>query len=516
MHNLIFIFCILITLTPTSFAQDISDADILIIGGTVVDGSGGEPYRADLMISNGSIVRIGIIDTSRVKSGRVIDAAGMIVSPGFIDAHAHGDPLETPDFKNFLAMGVTSIVLGQDGASPHAEDLSGWFAKVDALHPGVNIALFAGHGTLRTLAGKGTETGPLPMNATELNTMTKLIENAMVSGCFGFSTGLEYEPGRFASLDELVTAASSVHRHGGMVMSHMRSEDEDTIAEALDELLEQGIRSGAPVHVSHIKIVYGNDVNQAKRLLAQMEEVRTSGVRVTADIYPYIASYTGIGIVFPEWARPPHIYSDVVAARRGELAAYLRERITLRNGPEATLFGTHPYAGKTLAQVAEELDKPFEDVLIDDIGPGGMSAAYFVMNEDVLRTFLTDPHVMISSDGSPAMRHPRGYGTFAKIIRQYVSEENVLTLEEAVYKMTGLTARTLGLDALSRPRGLIKDGFAADVLIFDPDEVEDRATFEEPHLHAKGFEYVIVNGSVAKEGEIFSGERTGRVLYRNR
>jgi N-acyl-D-amino-acid deacylase len=499
---------LLVLCVPVS-SQTTYDADILITGGTIIDGTGDERYRADLIIKDGRIVRIGIFETGSVSARDVIDATGKIVSPGFIDAHAHGDPLQTPEFRNFIAMGVTTITLGQDGASPEYIDLTEWMQRVNARNPAVNIVMFAGHGSIRNLAGVGTDTTP---GRDRIDEMKHLIESAMEAGCFGVSTGLEYEPGRFASTEELVAIANAAGSKGGMVMSHMRSEDGDKVIEALDELLNQGKESGTPVHVSHIKVVYGNDTDFAKYLLSRMDETRRAGIRVTADIYPYTASYTGIGIVFPEWARPPNVFKEVVANRRAELAAYLRERVESRNGPEATLFGTAPYAGKTLAQIARELGKPYEDVLIDDIGPGGAGAAYFVMNEEVLRTFLLDPFVMISSDGSPEMRHPRGYGSFARIIRKYVGEEGLLSLEEAIYKMSGLTARTLGLEDSSQPRGFIKEEYAADVLVFEPELIFDRATFEEPHRLAEGFEYVIVNGDIVKEGESFRDQRRGRVL----
>jgi N-acyl-D-amino-acid deacylase len=241
-----------------------------------------------------------------------------------------------------------------------------------------------------------------------------------------------------------------------------------------------------------------------------MEEARNQGIYVTADIYPYTASYTGIGIVFPDWAKPPYRYEGVVKSRRDDLAAYLRKRVNLRNGPSATLFGTPPWAGKTLAQVAAELDKPFEDVLIDDIGPNGASAAYFVMDQELQDRLLIDPYVMICSDGSPTMRHPRGYGSFAKVIRYYVQEAKLLKLEVAIHKMTGLPAATIGL--LEQKRGLLKVGFAADILVFNPDDVIDRATFENPHELSEGFEWVIVNGVPVRADGEFTGKRGGEML----
>jgi N-acyl-D-amino-acid deacylase len=289
-------------------------------------------------------------------------------------------------------------------------------------------------------------------------------------------------------------------------MSHMRNEDEDAIAESVAELVNQGLASGANVHASHIKIVYGNDPQQAEDVLSIMRDAREQeGLRVTADIYPYSASFTGIGILFPDWALPPNNYDEVVESRRADLVEYLTNRVGMRNGPDATLFGTEPYAGMTLAEVAADLNKSFADVLIDDIGPNGASAAYFVMDEEVMAQFLIDPFVMVSSDGSPTMRHPRGYGSFAKIIHRFVMSEELLSLEEAIYKMSGLPAETLGLanrNMTATPRGLIREGFAADLLIFDPPEIRDTATFENPHAYAEGFDWVFVNGvPVIEEGQ---------------
>jgi N-acyl-D-amino-acid deacylase len=206
-----------------------------------------------------------------------------------------------------------------------------------------------------------------------------------------------------------------------------------------------------------------------------------------------------------------------VESRRDELAGYLRERVNSRNGPEATLFGTPPWAGKTLKEVADSLNKPFEDVLIDDIGPHGAGAAYFVMNEEVMKRFLTDPYVMVSSDGSPTMHHPRGYGSFAKIIDDYVITEQLLTLEEAIYKMSGLPAKTLGLSddpEVETQRGVIKEGFSADLLLFDPENIRDAATFENPHQLAEGFDWVFVNGIAVIENGERNKELPGGVLRR--
>jgi N-acyl-D-aspartate/D-glutamate deacylase len=481
--------------------------DLLIRNGTLIDGTGAPGRQADVLILGDRIARVGSIDAESVSAERVIDATGKVVTPGFINAHSHGDPLKTPEFENSLAMGVTSICLGQDGESP--EDLAGWMRAVEQARPAINVATFVGHGTVRNLAGVGLQPDPAPR---QIEAMQRLVREAMEQGCLGLTTGLEYQPGSFANLEELAALAQPVGQAGGLVMSHMRSEDDDQIAAALDELLAQGRRGNCPVHVSHIKVGYGHGAARAERLLAQMEAARAAGLRVTADIYPYNASYTGIGIMFPDWAKPPHDYAEVVRTRRAELADYLRRRVTKRNGPQATLFGTAPWTGKTLAQVAAELDKPFEDVLIDDIGLHGAEAAYFVMDAELQERLLVDPHVMICSDGGATSQHPRGHGAFARVIRKFVVERKLLSLEEAVRKMTGLTAATVGLERLKR--GRLAKGYAADLLVFDPTRVCDHATYEQPHQLSTGFDWVIVNGRIAHENGRATGVRAGRLLKR--
>ena len=486
-----------------------AEYDVLIRGGVVIDGTGAPGYLADVLIRGDRIARIGQIDAQTVRAARVIDATGKVVTPGFIDAHSHGDPLGTPALENFLAMGVTTICIGQDGESP--PNLKAWMYEVEQTQPGTNVATFVGHGTVRELAG--VEDGALP-TPEQLQHMQSLVRAAMDAGCLGLSTALEYQPGSFADLNELIAMAKPVGQAGGLVMSHMRSEDDDQIEAALAELLAQGERGACPVHVSHIKTVYGHGAQRAEQILALMAAARERGQRITADIYPYNASYTGIGIVFPDWAKPPHDYAAVVRERRAELAAYLRQRVTKRNGPEATLLATPPWTGKTLAQVAQQAGKPFEDVLIDDIGLDGADAAYFVMDAALQERLLRDPHVMICSDGSQTSRHPRGHGAFARVLHELVTRRGLLTLEAAVHKMTGLTAATTGLDQCQR--GRLAEGFAADVLVFDPQAVRDTATYESPHQLACGFDWVIVNGQIARSPEGTSPRRAGKLLRRRK
>jgi N-acyl-D-amino-acid deacylase len=489
--------------------------DWLIYGGTVVDGTGRAGEALDLLVRGDRIAHLGRVDPDTLKVRERFDAGGLVVVPGFIDAHAHGAPLDDPSFPNFLAMGVTTILLGQDGGSPEAATLDAHLDTVDRARPAVNVAYLVGHNTLRAESGVGFA-APSPDGSSRI---AALVARGMDAGAFGLSTGLEYDPGTRADLEELVAIAAPVAARGGIVMSHMRNEDADAVEASVEELLEQGRRSGARVHASHLKVVLGSDVSQANRLLDAMARARLDGVRVTGDVYPYTASFTGLAILFPDWARPPHDYEAVRRTRRGELADHLRARVQARNGPGATLFGSGELpgygdlTGRTLEEVAREVGRPFEEVLLE-LGPAGARAAYFVMDEAVMRTFLLDPWIVVSSDGSPTMSHPRGYGSFPLVIRRYVVEERALELEEAIRKMTGLTASILGLDDPGRvrvPRGMLATGWAADIAVFDPTALRDEAAYEAPHRLARGMSGVWVNGRLAwtEEGP---GPRAGRAL----
>ena len=483
--------------------QDTATFTLLIQNGTLIDGTGQPGYRADVLLRADTIAFIGSVDPSLIAVKRTIDATGKVVTPGFIDPHSHGDPLTTPDFKNFLAMGVTTIALGKDGSSPAVPDLGTWMQQVADTVPGVNIAMFVGHGTLRLLSG--INYNPRPTEA-QLQAMGKLLTDNLDAGCFGMTTGLEYVPGWYAPDYELEFLARLVGERQKLITSHVRNEDDAVVEASLRELLRQG--EHCAVHASHLKVVYGKGSDRAEEILQLLDSARQRGIAVSADVYPYTASYTGIGILFPEWAKPPNDFARVVATRRDELATFLRDKVNQRNGPEATLLGTASYAGKTLAQLAAEQGKPFEDILIDDIKPGGASGAYFVMNDSLQARFITDSTVMICSDGSPTARHPRGHGTFAKIIETFVVQDSLLSLPEAVRKMTSLPAKTMKIT----DRGRLASGMKADVLVFDPAQVHATATYENPLQLAEGFALVIVNGEVAKEQEKISGERHGRML----
>jgi N-acyl-D-aspartate/D-glutamate deacylase len=488
------------------FLADYDSIDFLIENGTVFDGLGNEPVNADVVIVDETIVFVGeTAFTDEDLHGRIrtrIDAGGKAVAPGFIDLHSHGDPLETPEFENFLAMGVTTISLGQDGSSPETAALREWLDKVSQRGIGPNLAMLVGHGTLRTLSGIGLAPDPEP---DAFESMLSMLDETL-HYTFGMSTGLEYNPGLNAKSAELRALAEVVARHDRVIMSHMRNEDDDQLEASIAELLEQG--EHARVHVSHLKSVFGKGQARADEILAIIDHARSSDIEITADVYPYTASYTGIGIVFPVWAKTAEQFEIARRERREELAAYLRERVEKRNGPEATLLGTGPFKGKTLAELAFEHEMPFEDVLIDVIGPQGASGAYFVMNDGLQSRLLQSPYVGVCSDGSPTGFHPRGHGTFAKIIEEYVVEQQVLSLTEAIRKMTSFPASVLRIE----DRGTLLPGSKADVIIFDPVDVRALATYPDPLQLAEGFEVVIVNGEIARRDGRLTGALAGRVL----
>lgn len=489
----------------TRFA-DHESFDLLISNARVVDGLGSEPVIADLLIADSVIVFIGDAnlgpDEIQDRVDEHIDAAGRVLTPGFIDLHSHGDPLQTPAFENFLAMGVTTISLGQDGSSPDVGSLREWLQDVSDAGIGPNLAMFVGHGTLRDQSGIGRETDPGPE---EVAGMLERLDRELAF-TFGLSTGLEYNPGLNAGSAELQAMAKVVGARDRLIMSHIRNEDDDQIESSIAELLAQGRH--AKVHIAHLKSVYGQGVNRADEILQLLADAREQGIPVTADVYPYNASYTSIAIVFPPWAKTDEDFVLAKRDRREELEEFLRNRIERRNGPEATLLGTAPYTGKTLAQLSYEKELAFEDILIDEIGPTGASGAYFVMNAELQSRLLADPFVGVCSDGSPTGFHPRGHGTFAKIIQRLVMEEGLLSLPEAIRKMTSFPASVLGIP----DRGIVAEGMVADLLIFDPVAIKANATYPDPHQLATGFDIVIINGRIARQNGELSDTLSGDVL----
>ena len=508
--QLIAIFCV--CLLNTSCQQSSSELlpefphiDLMITNGKVIDGLGNKAISADILIVGDKIVFIGKskLDEDEIKSRVkvVIDAKGRVVTPGFIDLHTHGSPLKTPKFENFLAMGITTITLGQDGDSPELINLYGWLEKIEEKGVSLNIAMFIGHGTLRTLSGINRSRVPTENN---LHRMLNILDETL-KYTFGLSTGLEYNPGLNAQADEMKALAQIVGKNNRMIMSHVRNEDDDQLEASFQELFAQG--QYARVHVSHLKSVYGKGTQRAEEILTLLSDARDLGIKLSADIYPYNASYAGVSLLFPVWAKTTEQFDIALVERRAELEMFLRNKIEKRNGPDATLFGTSPYTGKTLAQLSQEMEIPYEQVLIK-IGPKGASGAYFIMNDQLQARMIIDPAVSISSDGRLEGFHPRGHGAFAKIIDEYVNKRGVLSLPEAIRKMTSQSAKILGIN----DRGVLKVGNKADILIFDPKRIKATASYDSPHQLAQGFDVVIVNGKVARQDNLMTNQLWGKIL----
>ena len=476
----------------------------------LVDGSGTPGRPADVLIRGDRIEHIGTLTARELRGVRVIEGGGRVLAPGFIDLHTHGEPLEEA-YTPYLAMGVTTVVLGQDGGSPSLPDkgtttdsLSSWMDAVGRATPDINIATLSGHGALRRRAG--IDDGTRRPSDKQLVRMQAILEHDLRAGAFGMSTGLEYVPGIYAETRELASLDPVIARHDGVAMSHMRSEDADDVRDSIRELVAAA--GPARAHVSHLKMVYGKGEDAAEDLLGFLDTLRGPRQPLTADAYPYEASYTGVAILFPEWALPPTDYATVLQTRRDELRAYLQQRMEKRGGPSALLFGTGRHAGRTLAQVAAQRDLRFADMLLE-IGPDGGQAAHFVMDRALQDRLLLDPMVAVASDGSPGGSHPRGAGTFAKWIEDFVVRTSRVPLEEAVRKATAFPASILGLT----DRGTVRTGAKADLVLFDPAKVRAHADYVNPTAMAEGFDLVVVNGQPAYEAGEPVG-RAGRMLRR--
>lgn len=492
--------------------------DLWIRGGLVVDGTGAAPRRADVAIRADRIVYVGA--PREFHAREVIDATDKVISPGFIDTHAHGDPLEDGSFANFTLQGVTSVVLGQDGRTPgYASErgtdedippggrrtLEQWMQAVATLPLQTNIASLVGHGTLRWQAGVGIAPDVTPA---QLQKMRAILLQGLQAGAYGMSSGLEYVPGRFAATEELTALARVVGREGGVVMSHMRSEDEDKIGAAIDELIAQGCN--ARVHASHLKVVFARASQDGDRVLAQLDGARARGVAITADVYPYLAGYGDLSLLYPPWAKTREAWNQALATQRRQLETYLRERIARRGGATAILLADVPYANRTLARVAADLGLPPEKVVIDVMGFGGPNAAHFIMRADVQDRLICWPYAAISTDGGPWVRHPRSWGTYPKVLQEHVRERKLMTLEQAVHKMSGLPGQIAGLEQ----RGRIADGYFADIVVFDPQTIRSEATWDHPDRPPVGIDQVIVNGCVQVAAGRMTTNHCGRVLRR--
>jgi N-acyl-D-amino-acid deacylase len=520
--------------------------DIIIAGGTVIDGTGAPRYRADVAVRGDRIVRVSREPLPRDGAARVVDAAGRVVAPGFIDLHAHLEPLlEMPDAESHVRQGVTTALGGPDGGGPWP--LGAYLDSVARAGVGMNVAYLVGHNTIRREVMGMADRAPTPA---ELERMRGMVARAMGEGAFGLSTGLRYLPGTFATTDEVVALAQAAADSGGIYTSHLREEGLGLFA-GVAEAIEIGRRARIPIVLTHHKSVGQRMWGQSVRTLAMVDSARAGtsgapaaggrvpteggrlvvGVDVMLDQYPYTATHTGISVLIPSWAlaggdsafarrvRDPTLKDSIT---KGIVFNILNDRGggDLRRVQFSRVAWQRELEGKTLYDwavmrgVAATPERGAELVIEAELR-GGANAIYHVLDEGDVERIMRHPQTMIASDGrlsrpGDGHPHPRAYGTFPRVLGRYVRERRVLTLEDAVRKMTAMPAARLGL----RDRGRIAEGMAADLTIFDPAAVADRATFEQPHQYPQGIDYVIVNGAVAVDAGRFTGERGGRVLKR--
>lgn len=514
-------------------ADDAGRYDVVIANGTVIDGTGAPRFAADVAIRDGAIARV-VRRTGEAAAGaadplqadRVIDATGLVVAPGFIDLHAHLDPLlRLPDAESHVRQGVTTALGNPDGGGDLP--LGAYLDSAAALGVGMNVAFLVGHNSVRREVMGMANRAP---TADELRRMQAMVAQAMDEGAFGLSTGLRYTPGAYSETDEVVALSEVAARAGGIYTSHLRDEGLDLI-DGVAEAIDIGRRARIPVVLTHHKVVGAPMWGASVRTLAMIDSARAAGIDVMADQYPYTATYTGISILVPPWALAGGDDAflarlDDPAQRDSVLAGIVWNIVNDRGGNDlrrvqlARVAWDSTLEGGTLYDwaVREGMEPTPETgalLVAEAIRRGGASAIYHVLDEGDVERIMRHPMTAIASDGrlvrpGDGHPHPRWYGTFPRVLGEYVRERGVLTLEEAVRKMTSLPAWRMGLP----DRGRIAEGMAADIVVFDPETVVDRATFEDPHQYPAGIPYVIVNGTVTVDEGAFVDARAGIVMRR--
>jgi len=516
--------------------------DLVIKDGMVVDGAGNPWYKANIAVTKGRIAAIGMLDTD---AERVIDAKGLVVAPGFIDTHSHSDLMlmAEPEARQKIMQGITTEVVGQDGLgeAPLRDDvvddwrryLSGlngdpdidwkwrsfaeYLDELEAAGPATNVVSLVGHGNLRLLAMGMEDRQP---TTTELEEMKKLLAEAMRQGAFGLSTGLIYPPCVYADTTELVELCRVTAAYGGLFVVHMRNEG-DRLLESIDEVVAVGKGAAIPVHISHFKASGERNWGRVGDALRMLEQARMDGVEVTVDQYPYLAGSTFLSSLLPVWAHEggtekmlkrlrdgatrTKMSADMIGEERGRSWGWGNILVT-----SVSTEGNKRFEGKTVEDIAEArrqspIDTVFDLILEEE---NAVTMVSFSMCEEDVRTVMRSPLQMVCTDGIVLGKpHPRAYGSFPRVLGRYV-RDGVLRLEEAVRKMTSLPAQTFSL----HDRGLLKPKMCADITIFDPDTVIDKATYRNPIQFPQGIEYVIVNGVVTVEDGEHTGECAGRVL----
>ena len=518
--------------------------DLIITNARIIDGSGAASSSGSVGVRDGRIAGVGRVSG---PAARTIDAAGHVLAPGFIDPHSHSDYVLLTDgnAESKIRQGVTTEVIGESSSvapqrpseSRPWTDYTGYFAAVQKSKISVNLLSYVGLGQVREFVMGNDERAPTP---TELATMAGLVSDAMKQGAYGASTGLIYSPNAYAKLDELIALSKPAAAAGGIYASHLRY-DGEKLRDGIEEAIAIGEGAKIPVHVFHLKVTGASNFGRMKEVIAIVEAAHKRGQEVHADQYPYVASSTGLSQTIPPWAHEGGGAKLAQRLKDPETRARIRKEmddphpiwenrlisagtwhnVQIASVPAQTGIesGYKRYEGKRVDEAAREAGKDPYDFVFDLLiaNRGSVSCVWFIINEDDLKLAMRQPWVSIGSDGSAlatsgplrtGVPHPRNFGTFPRVLGKYVREEHVLTLEQAVHKMSGLTAQQMHL----ADRGLIKEGLAADLVIFDPATVADRATFSDPFQYPVGISTVIVNGRVVLDNGRHTGERPGVVI----
>jgi len=518
-----YLICSLLLSPLVLFSRQIPERfDLAINNARIIDGTGNPWFRGSIGIRGGKIARISREEIT--AADKIIDVGGLIVAPGFIDVHAHTEDIFTnPTAENFIRMGVTSLVTGNCGGS--ATDIQEFLGNFTKTPLAINLATLIAHGSVRAKVMGLDNREPTPE---EQNQMNQLVEKAMRDGAVGLSTGLIYVPGTFARTEEVVELAKIASRFGGVYASHIRNEGNE-VFDAIKEAINIGEAANIPVEISHFKISSRALWGRTPDTIGLVEEARKRGLQVTVDQYAYTASSTSLDARLPNWA---------IAGGREEGKQRLanpetRKKIIeeMKQGLKKSKFKDYEFAyvasyranpefnGKNIKEITKivrgksSLDAQIEQIF-EMYEKGGAQMVYRVMDETDVQNIMRQPFTMIASDSGvrrfgSGVPHPRGYGNNARVLGRYVRELKLLSLEDAIRKMTSLPAQTFNL----RDRGLLKEGFAADIVVFDETKVSDLATFENPHQYATGFAYVIVNGVIVFDGVKMTGQMPGQPLF---
>jgi N-acyl-D-amino-acid deacylase len=513
---------LLLILLLVPAALPAADFDVLVKGARVVDGTGNPWYRADVGVLDGKIAAVGSL--GQLSATRVVEARDRVLAPGFIDVHTHvEDQVENfPDAANFLRDGVTTIVTGNCGGSK--TDLAAFFSRLEQLGLGPNVASLIGHNSVRRKV-MGSENRLA--EAQEIAKMQELVDAAMRDGAVGLSSGLIYVPGTYAGTDEVIALAETAARHGGVYATHMRSENLKVL-QAIEEAIRVGKEARIPVEISHFKISSPRMWGRAEEIIALVDNARAEGVDVVVDQYPYEWSSTRLGTTLPSWARAGG--HEKLAERlddpatRARIAREAADQLEAQGYPDysyavvATCTWDRSLEGKSIPEIntlrGRHPGVPNEiETILELMQGGGAKMVFHKMSGADVERILLYPNTAVASDGrviehGVGVPHPRSYGTNARVLAEFVRHRKLLTLEDAVRRMTSLPARTFDL----QDRGMIRVGGAADLVLFDPERVIDTATLTDPHSYSVGFALVLVNGSVVVEDDELTSARPGRVL----